>query len=356
MSCPLDEAIQAQSIWSSKYEIADAEQKFHIKINYVAALYTDIIDRISALVRDNVTLQQTVNQYKTVQCYSDGRIKHLEQHQLNLQKRIKILEKRVGVVGSGDRAREKLTVTTSVVEEEKSNNVTIDPREGDGEKETSMGAASEEEEEQSNNVTIDPQEGDEEKVKLTATTSEGEEDKSNNLIIDPREGDEEKDTSIGATSEEEEGNLNNVTIDPREGEIENSKTEDKENSIIDSSSGVISEGAAKPTTYTATGTNTCKYVPLHMRENHKNDTRYSNSKNIRISNIHRMLAPDDLKKLITKIGPYTKINFPRDKDTQTNAGYAYIRFKEHKHAAKAIFLLNGEDCGGQIFKVEWSRP
>jgi len=80
MPCPLAEAIQAQSIWTSKAHYADAERKFHTKMDDIAALAgKDVLDRIMFLEKENASLHQVVNELKKLQLQSENRIKSLEQ-------------------------------------------------------------------------------------------------------------------------------------------------------------------------------------------------------------------------------------------------------------------------------------
>jgi len=80
MPCPLAEAIQAQSIWTNKAQYVDAERKLHGKMDDIAALAgKDVLDRISALEKENATLHQVVNELKKLQLQSENRIKSLEE-------------------------------------------------------------------------------------------------------------------------------------------------------------------------------------------------------------------------------------------------------------------------------------
>lgn len=52
MPCPLAEAIQAQSIWTSKAQYADAERKFHTKVS----LAKDCTNHLSSLIQMTVSV------------------------------------------------------------------------------------------------------------------------------------------------------------------------------------------------------------------------------------------------------------------------------------------------------------
>jgi len=83
MPCPLAEAIEAQRIWTSKAQYADAEQKFHAKMDDIAALAGKdvtpyVLDRIVALEKENATLHSLVSELKKLQLQSENRIKSLE--------------------------------------------------------------------------------------------------------------------------------------------------------------------------------------------------------------------------------------------------------------------------------------
>ncbi|XP_055309130.1 RNA-binding protein 28-like isoform X2 [Sitodiplosis mosellana] len=92
-----------------------------------------------------------------------------------------------------------------------------------------------------------------------------------------------------------------------------------------------------------------KYVPPYK-------VSCPDATSIYITNLHKSMVFADLEDLAKKIGPRKKMFLGRDPITGLCKGFAYVTFKQHKDAAKAIELLNGHKYGHSTLIVEWAMP
>ncbi|KAK4447525.1 hypothetical protein QBC34DRAFT_409643 [Podospora aff. communis PSN243] len=71
---------------------------------------------------------------------------------------------------------------------------------------------------------------------------------------------------------------------------------------------------------------------------------------IRVDNIHYDLTQEDLEGLFEKIGPITRLEMKYDRAGRSE-GTAYVTYKSHEHAEKAILEFDGANANGQPIRM-----
>jgi RNA recognition motif-containing protein len=87
----------------------------------------------------------------------------------------------------------------------------------------------------------------------------------------------------------------------------------------------------------------------------KRDNKTSNKTKIYVSNIRDSVQENDVEELVKEFGPFDRIYLAKDKTTGLGKGYAFVDFKSHEDAAKAVEKLNGFMVGENQLKVDWAR-
>lgn len=77
---------------------------------------------------------------------------------------------------------------------------------------------------------------------------------------------------------------------------------------------------------------------------------------IRVSNISENMKTPDFQAAATKIGPCQKIYLAVDRKTGLCKGHAYVTYKNHRDAARAIQSFNGFRYDHLVLEAEWSEP
>eukprot|EP00158_Paraphelidium_tribonemae_P001957 Partr_v1_DN24994_c0_g1_i1_m45263 putative Component of the eukaryotic translation initiation factor 3 (eIF-3) complex len=104
-----------------------------------------------------------------------------------------------------------------------------------------------------------------------------------------------------------------------------------------------------------------KYVPPSMRGKAPSGDSFSarrddDSSTLRITNLSEDTTDEDLHRLFAPFGPFYRCFLSKDRDSGRCKGFAYVGYRSHSDAERALEVMNGKGFDNLILKVEWSAP
>jgi translation initiation factor 3 subunit G len=125
--------------------------------------------------------------------------------------------------------------------------------------------------------------------------------------------------------------------------------------VIQSTIEQVKESTTHATATTAQGDG--KYVPPSLRNRGPGESmpRREELPTIRITNLSEDATEADVRSLVSRFGPTSRVFVARDKDLNICKGFAFVTYQSRDCAQKAINALNGFGYDSLILRVEWSN-
>lgn len=103
-----------------------------------------------------------------------------------------------------------------------------------------------------------------------------------------------------------------------------------------------------------------KYIPPSMRkaleEGTPMPTNRDNPNTVRLSNLSEITTEADIRDLVTRIAPVSRVFVPKDPRTGLCRGSAFVSFMSMHEVERVIQVLDGRPYGNLIIKAELAKP
>ncbi len=97
-----------------------------------------------------------------------------------------------------------------------------------------------------------------------------------------------------------------------------------------------------------------KYVPIHLKENKKENKNPIEGYSLKITNLSKETNEDDLINLFGRFGNIRRIFIAKNFETKISRGFAFITFSRKWEGQNAIDKLNKYGYDNLILQVEWA--